>query len=86
MKKENKDLLVYALYEKPKYDVVYKYLKDNLIEPKLELGQMGVFINQEILLTNTKELYRRSMILETIINELAKEEGIDVSGYTQELL
>lgn len=82
---KNKDLLEYALNEKPKYDEVYKYIRDNLIEPKLEPGQMGRFINQEILLTNTKELYHRAMMLETIINELAKEEGIDVSGYTRKL-
>ena len=85
MNQQNKDLLVYALYKKPKYDVVSKYLKDNLIEPKLEPGQMGHFINQEILLTNTKELYHRAMMLETIIDELAKEEEIDVSGYTRKL-
>lgn len=86
MSENSKGLLEYALNEKPKYDVVYKYLKDNLIEPKLEPGQMGHFINQEILLANTKELYHRAMMLETIINELAKEEGIDVSGYTRKLL
>lgn len=74
MNQENKDLLEYVLNEKPKYDEVYKYLKDNLIEPKLELGQMGHFINQEILLANTKELYHRAMMLETIINKLAEEE------------
>lgn len=74
MNQENKHLLEYVLNEKPKYDEVYKYLKNNLIEPKLELGQMGVFINQEVLFTNVKQLYHRAMILETIINELAKEE------------
>lgn len=74
MSENSKGLLEYALNEKPKYDEVYKYLKNNLIEPKLELGQMGVFINQEVLFTNVKELYHRAMTLETIIKELAKEE------------
>lgn len=74
MSENSKGLLEYALNEKPKYDEVYKYLKNNLIEPKLELGQMGVFINQEVLFTNVKELYHRAMTLETIINELSKEE------------
>ena len=36
MSENSKGLLEYALNEKPKYDEVYKYLKNNLIEPKLE--------------------------------------------------
>lgn len=74
MNEDSKALLNYVLNEKPKYDEVYKYLKDNLIEPKLEPGQMGVFINQEVLFTNVKQLYHRAMTLETIINKLEKEE------------
>ena len=68
MNQENKDLLKYALNEKPKYDEVYKYIKDNVIEPKL-----NSFINKKVLFTNIEQLYTRAANLEAIINEIAKE-------------
>ena len=73
MSEDSKALLEYALNEKHKYDEVYKYIKDNIVEPKLEPGQMGYFINREVLHTNIEQLYHRAMMLETIFNELVKE-------------
>ena len=68
MSEKAKTLLEYTLNNKEEYDEVYKYIKDNIIEPK-----RNIFINQEILFANVKELYKRSTNLETIINEIAKE-------------
>lgn len=68
MSEKAKTLLEYALNNKEEYDEVYKYIKDNIIEP-----QRNIFINQEILFANVKELYKRSTNLETIIKEIAKE-------------
>lgn len=68
MSEKAKTLLEYTLNNKEEYDEVYKYIKDNIIEPK-----RNIFINQEILFANVKELYKRSTNLETIIKEIAKE-------------
>lgn len=68
MNQENKDLLEYALNEKPKYDEVYKYIINNIIEPKGNL-----FINQAIMFENIKQLYTRATNLEAILKEIAKE-------------
>ena len=68
MSEKAKTLLEYTLNNKEEYDEVYKYIKDNIIEPK-----RNIFINQEILFANEKELYKRSTNLETIIKEIAKE-------------
>ena len=68
MNKEVKDLLEYALNNKQKYDEVYKYIKDNIIEPK-----ENVFINPKILFANVNELYKRCTQLEVIVKEIAKK-------------
>lgn len=68
MNQENKILLEYALNEKPKYDKVYKYIRDNIVEPK-----GNVFINKEVLYTNIEQLYKRARLLEMILNKIAKE-------------
>lgn len=68
MNQENKDLLEYALNEKPKYDEVYKYIRDNIVEPK-----GNVFINKEVLYTNIEQLYNRARLLEMILNKIAEE-------------
>ena len=68
MSEKAKTLLEYTLNNKEEYDEVYKYIKDNIIEPK-----RNIFINQEILFANVKELYKRSTNVETIIKEIAKE-------------
>ena len=69
MNQENKDLLEYALNEKPKYDEVYKYIRDNIVEPK-----RNAFINKEVLYTNIEQLYNRAMLLEMILNKMAEED------------
>lgn len=68
MNQENKDLLEYALNEKPKYDEVYKYIRDNIVEPK-----GNAFINKEVLYTNIEQLYNRARLLEMILNKIAEE-------------
>lgn len=68
MNQENKDLLEYALNEKPKFDEVYKYIRDNIVEPK-----GNVFINKEVLYTNIEQLYNRARLLEMILNKIAEE-------------
>lgn len=69
MNQENKDLLEYALNEKPKYDEVYKYIRDNIVEPK-----GNAFINKEVLYTNIEQLYNRARLLEMILNKIAEED------------
>lgn len=69
MNQENKDLLEYALNEKPKYDVVYKYIRDNIVEPK-----GNAFINKEVLYTNIEQLYNRARLLDMILSKIAEEE------------
>lgn len=69
MNQENKDLLEYALNEKPKYDEVYKYIRDNIVEPK---GY--AFINKEVLYTNIEQLYNRARLLDMILSKIAEEE------------
>ena len=73
MNKENEILLEYLSNEKPKYENVYKYIKDNIIEPKLEFGIPGKFINTEVLEANIKQLYHRAMMLEMVITKLKEE-------------
>lgn len=73
MNKENEILLEYLSNEKPKYENVYKYIKDNIIEPKLEFGIPGKFINTEVLDANIKQLYHRAMMLEMVITKLKEE-------------
>lgn len=68
MNQENKDLLEYALNEKPKCDEVYKYIRDNIVEPK-----GNAFINKEVLYTNIEQLYNRARLLEMILNKIAEE-------------
>ena len=68
MNQENKDLLEYALNEKPKYDEVYKYIRDNIVEPK-----GNAFINKEVLYMNIEQLYNRARLLEMILNKIAEE-------------
>ena len=67
-KEEIKELLEYALNEKPKYNEVYTYIKDNIIEPK-----ENRFINKEVLYANIEQLYNRARVLETIFEKLMKE-------------
>lgn len=69
MNQENKDLLEYALNEKPKYDEVYKYIRDNIVEPK-----GNAFINKEVLYTNIEQLYNRARLLDMILSKIAEEE------------
>lgn len=69
MSEDSKILLKYASNEKSKYDEVYNYIMNNVIEPK-----RNTFINQEVLFTNIKQLYKRAATLEAIIKEIAKEE------------
>lgn len=68
MNQENKDLLEYALNEKPKYDEVYKYIRDNIVEPK-----GNAFINKEVLYTNIEQLYNRARLLDMILSKIAEE-------------
>ena len=69
MNQQNKDLLEYALNEKPKYDEVYKYIRDNIVEPK-----GNAFINKEVLYTNIEQLYNRARLLDMILSKIAEEE------------
>ena len=71
MNEGSKTLLKYVLNEKPKYDEMYKYIINNIIEPKQNL-----FINQQILFANIKQLYTRASNLEAILKEIAKEEKL----------
>ena len=68
MKQENKDLLEYALNEKPKYDEVYEYIRDNIVEPK-----GNGFLIKEVLYTNIEQLYNRARLLDMILSKIAEE-------------
>lgn len=68
MNQENKDLLEYALNEKSKYDEVYKYIRDNIVEPK-----GNGFLNKEVLYTNIEQLYNRARLLDMILSKIAEE-------------
>lgn len=69
MSENSKGLLEYALNEKPKYDEVYKYIRDNIVEPK-----GNAFINKEVLYTNIEQLYNRARLLDMIPSKIAEEE------------